>query len=179
MAYSKNTFSILQPLSSLVRPLKDEEMGFKFKDEMGGCWDPFFRGFAVVLGRERRPLPVQTADLCALFRNIRMEESHEPPPGSWVFIGLKWLLTKPVDRLLTPTSFFFFFFPSSPPTAPGPSLRVVKDSGVLLPKLPEVEEAPEPPVGALDLGEDVRLGRRRRRPFGETNGDGERPPSIG
>lgn len=38
---------------------------------------------------------------------------------------------------------------------------------MLLPKLPEVEEAPEPPVGALDLGEDVRLGRRRR-PFGET-----------
>lgn len=97
-------------------------MGFKFKDEMGGCWDPFFRGFAVVLGRERRPLPVQTADLCALFRNIRMEESHEPPPGSLVFIGLKWLLTKPVDRLLTPTSFFSF---SHRPRQPSPALRYV------------------------------------------------------
>lgn len=30
-----------------------------------------------------------------------------------------------------------------------------QDSGVLVPKLPVEEEAPEPPVGALDLGEDV------------------------
>lgn len=37
--------------------------------------------------------------------------------------------------------------------------RQIYDSGVLLPKLPEVEEAPEPPVGALDLGEDVYSAR--------------------
>ena len=29
---------------------------------------------------------------------------------------------------------------------------------MLVPKLPVEEEAPEPPVGALDLGEDVWLG---------------------
>eukprot|EP00435_Cladocopium_sp_Y103_P070142 s855_g34.t1 len=43
--------------------------------------------------------------------------------------------------------------------------RQIYDSGVLHPKLPVIEEAPEPPVGALDLGEDVPLGR-----FGKARG---------
>jgi len=37
--------------------------------------------------------------------------------------------------------------------------RQIYDSGVLVPKLPVEEEAPEPPVGALDLGEDVYSAR--------------------
>ena len=60
--------------------------------------ESIFQGFVLVLGCERRPLQVQAADLCALFRNICREKRH-CSPSFIVFIGLKWLLPTPVEQI--------------------------------------------------------------------------------